>query len=198
MEIGIITPERVVAPFLRLVGAEHESSEMVGVVFDPSGTRMYFGSQRAYPAFAGTPAARGAIYEVTGPFRLPPGGVPPEQVYGPPAGEQLTGAIPDPASVPGLRIKATHRAVKVELDAPAEVRVTLRTAGLESKRFERWAEPRPVLTTLARQTASLAPGEHDIALQRLPVFKELDAMVVVEARAGDGLRRVAAAPVRLA
>ncbi len=41
-------------------------SEITGVCFDPSGQRMYFSSQRAGP---------GALYEVSGPFRLDrPGG----------------------------------------------------------------------------------------------------------------------------
>ena len=59
MEIGLITPEpRRSSPFVRLTGADHEDSEMAGVVFDPSGTRMYFCSQRAYPIVA--PARRRA------------------------------------------------------------------------------------------------------------------------------------------
>jgi hypothetical protein len=37
------------------------------VTFDPSGSRMYFSSQRAYGS-DGTPGP-GAIYEVSGPFR---------------------------------------------------------------------------------------------------------------------------------
>ena len=43
--------------------APHDPSETVGLTFDPSGTRLYFGSQRAF----GT----GVVYEVTGPFRGP-------------------------------------------------------------------------------------------------------------------------------
>ena len=38
------------------------------MVFDPSGTRMYFSSQRAFPKSKLLPGP-GAIYEVTGPFR---------------------------------------------------------------------------------------------------------------------------------
>ena len=73
-----------VAPFVRIGNAdgsvppEHQGSEMAGVVFDPSGTRMYFSSQRAYLYVPGTPAADGALYEVQGPFRLPKRGVPAE------------------------------------------------------------------------------------------------------------------------
>ena len=97
MEIVLITPKRVVAPFCRFgfpdgsVPTEHQGSEMAGVVFDPSGTRMYFSSQRAYPYVPGTPAADGALYEVEGPFRLPKRGVPASWVFGPPAGERADG-----------------------------------------------------------------------------------------------------------
>jgi secreted PhoX family phosphatase len=54
MEIGLITPEREVSPFLRFTGPAHPvegeyKSEVCGVSFDPSGRRMYCTSQRAYP-----------------------------------------------------------------------------------------------------------------------------------------------------
>lgn len=64
MEICLITPgpDRTVAPFLHYEG--NDSSELTGPVFDPSGTRLYFSSQRG-PAPVGT----GSTFEVTGPFR---------------------------------------------------------------------------------------------------------------------------------
>lgn len=63
MEINLITPEpeRIVAPFLQVTGSAHSTSELAGVVFDPSGGRMYFASQRGF--------STGVIYEVSGPFR---------------------------------------------------------------------------------------------------------------------------------
>jgi secreted PhoX family phosphatase len=66
LDIGIITPSRKVARFLKLTGAAHTGagearSEITGVVFDPSGDRMFFASQRGFTT--------GVIYEVTGPFR---------------------------------------------------------------------------------------------------------------------------------
>lgn len=61
LDIRIITPTREVHPFLTVAGREHAGSELAGVVFDPSGRRMYFSSQTAF--------GEGAIYEVTGPFR---------------------------------------------------------------------------------------------------------------------------------
>jgi hypothetical protein len=57
MEIVMLTTDGTVAPFLRLTGVS--GSEMTGVAFDPSGSRMYFSSQRN----------PGRTYEVSGPFR---------------------------------------------------------------------------------------------------------------------------------
>ena len=64
MEVVIITPDGVVAPFLRVVG--HDASEVSGTAFDPSGTRLYFTSMRGE---IGRPSLDGVVYEVTGPFR---------------------------------------------------------------------------------------------------------------------------------
>lgn len=68
-DIAIITPKpkRRVARFLKATGPQQGDpdteavSELTGVVFDPSGERLYFSSQRAF----GT----GVVYEVRGPFR---------------------------------------------------------------------------------------------------------------------------------
>ena len=130
------------SPFLRLVGDDHQNSEMTGVVFDPSGTRMYFSSQRSYPSRPCPTARRprraslalGATYEVTGPFRLPPGGVPDSWVYGPPAGERAgrSGA----GDVPGLRLGAVRSPLgrvraSVTTDRPAELHAVVRTFDLK-------------------------------------------------------------------
>ena len=76
MEIGLISPERVVSPFLRFAGTDHPGSEICGAAFDPSGTRLYLTSQRAFPIALTPPgslfpAPGGAVYEVSGPFRRP-------------------------------------------------------------------------------------------------------------------------------
>ncbi|SDE24268.1 alkaline phosphatase PhoX [Glycomyces harbinensis] len=63
LEICIITPDDVVAPFLRLSG--HGSSEITGPAFNPAGDRLYFSSQRGT---SGSSSA-GVTFEVTGPFR---------------------------------------------------------------------------------------------------------------------------------
>jgi secreted PhoX family phosphatase len=91
MEIGLITPEREVSPFLRFTGPAHPvegeyKSEVCGVVFDPSGTRMYCTSQRAHPQSASAPGP-GAVYEISGPFLQPPGGAR-RSPFGRPAGER--------------------------------------------------------------------------------------------------------------
>ena len=100
MEIGLITPEREVSPFLRFTGPAHPvegeyKSEVCGVSFDPSGTRMYCTSQRAYPFSPSLPGP-GAVYEISGPFRLPAGAVPPSP-FGLPAGERRGGPLRSPA-----------------------------------------------------------------------------------------------------
>ncbi|WP_052850226.1 alkaline phosphatase PhoX [Streptomyces avicenniae] len=63
MEICVITPDDVVAPFLRISG--HGGSEITGPAFSPAGDRLYFSSQRG----ARGSNDDGVTYEVTGPFR---------------------------------------------------------------------------------------------------------------------------------
>jgi uncharacterized protein len=60
MELILITPDRVVAPFLQVTG--QDDSELAGAAFDPSGRRMYVSSQRGL-------GGAGATYEISGPFR---------------------------------------------------------------------------------------------------------------------------------
>lgn len=67
IDIGVIEPSGHVSRFLSVTGPHHENSELTGVAFDPSGSRMYFSSQRAYPS--GERPGPGAIYEISGPFR---------------------------------------------------------------------------------------------------------------------------------
>ena len=64
MEIVLLTPERELATFLRIVG--QDESEIAGAAFDPSGNRLYFSSMRAVDGSFG---GGGITYEVTGPFR---------------------------------------------------------------------------------------------------------------------------------
>lgn len=61
LQVCIISAEGEVAAFAELPGAEHANSELTGPVFDPSGKRLYFASQRA--------TTGGVIFEISGPFR---------------------------------------------------------------------------------------------------------------------------------
>jgi hypothetical protein len=63
LEINIITPAGVVAPFMRLSG--HEQSEITGPAFSPDGSRLYFSSQRGTTG----DELNGVTFEVRGPFR---------------------------------------------------------------------------------------------------------------------------------
>ncbi|WP_189184643.1 alkaline phosphatase PhoX [Streptomyces albiflavescens] len=63
MEICIITPDDIVAPFLRITG--QSSSEITGPAFSPDGKRLYFSSQRGTSGSS----SGGITYEVAGPFR---------------------------------------------------------------------------------------------------------------------------------
>jgi secreted PhoX family phosphatase len=67
IDIGLIDIQGRVSKFVSATGPDHVGSELTGVTFDPSGSRMYFSSQRAFGS-DGMPGP-GAIYEVSGPFR---------------------------------------------------------------------------------------------------------------------------------
>lgn len=82
LEIVLLTPEGDVTPFLRVVGPDHQVSEITGPVFSPDGTRLYFSSQRGPTPRTVTDIAAdrdlvidspvnlgGMTFEVTGPFR---------------------------------------------------------------------------------------------------------------------------------
>jgi len=129
LDLGIITPEGEVARFLKLTGTQHGSgeaiSEVTGPVFDPSGTRLYFSSQRAF--------GLGQVYEIAGPFRQ-------KRSSAAPIGGSPALATPVPAI--GLEIprRRTRRVllrrgipVGLTLDQAAQVTVTatatLRIAG---------------------------------------------------------------------
>jgi hypothetical protein len=63
MEINIITPQGIVAPFLQITG--QGSSEITGPALSPNGRRLYFSSQRGTSGSS----SGGITYEVAGPFR---------------------------------------------------------------------------------------------------------------------------------
>jgi secreted PhoX family phosphatase len=221
MEIVLITPKRVVAPFCRLglpdgsVGTEHQGSEMAGVAFDPSGTRMYFSSQRAYPHVSGTPAADGAVYEVEGPFRLPKRGVPESSVFGPPAGEREDGTLYLTDSAPGLVVDAPAKVpatssgsglrVSVKLERAGTVNLVLRTHDLEKEASGDATHDRPLPVTLVTSQQTLSAGQHELdltlgpsALVRLAGAGEVTAILTVLAIDAARERAVASRRVTLA
>jgi hypothetical protein len=61
MQIVAILPSGETRPLIQLTG--HDRSEITGPAFDPSGTRLYFSSQRG--------PGSGTTFEVTGPFHAP-------------------------------------------------------------------------------------------------------------------------------
>jgi hypothetical protein len=162
MEIGLITPAREVSPFLRFTGPAHPltgpyASEVCGVVFGPSGTRMYCTSQRAHPPNSTTPGP-GAVYEIRGPFGQPPGGAG-QSAFGPPAGERRGGPLRADSE---LRVAVPRRvgrrslmrrglAVRVKAPPRSAVRVVLDTADLRRTPGPNGTTDRPVTVTLARK-----------------------------------------------
>ena len=167
MEIGLITPEREVSPFLRFTGDAHPvegefKSEVCGVIFDPSGTRLYCTSQRSYPPGPGGPGP-GAVYEISGPFRQPatPGSGP---TFGPPAGERSSGPLraAQDESKAEVRVavrrrigrrRLLRRGLVVEVRAPAgaQVSVLLDSAELLREPAQDAAAARPRTVVLARR-----------------------------------------------
>ena len=117
LEIGLITSDREVSPLLRFTGPNHEGSELTGVVFDPSGTRMYFTSQRRSRRRRGrrvrAPSTRSRARS-----GCPEGGPPERLVFGPPAGE----VRPEGSAQPGCRQGCTEgRAALAAEDLPRQL-----------------------------------------------------------------------------
>ncbi|UJA19194.1 DUF839 domain-containing protein [Thermoleophilia bacterium SCSIO 60948] len=180
MEIGLITPKRTVSPLLRFVGADHEGSEVCGVVFDPSGRRMYCTSQRAFPT-GGLPGF-GAVYEITGPFRRPRGGVPGHLVFGPPAGERRPQGPLNPGADerrPGARVRVERRVarerllgrglvVRVSADEASRVAIVHDTPDLASNPGRGGSTRRPENIVLDLAEAIVERGEGSVRVVLRP------------------------------
>jgi uncharacterized protein len=222
MEIGLITPDRKVSPFLRFPGPEHEGSETCGVCFDPSGTRMYLASQRAYKVIPDEPrSGPGAVFEVTGPFRRPPGGGGDAggSALGGAGGGTGSGAQPPTDSLPsGLTVRAPRRIrrrlllrrglpVRITASRPVTVSAALTTAALASRPGKGGSTQRPVTVLLTRQRGlrlrragslrlRLKPGRKGrVRLRRRA--RSLEARLVVLAVNDAGERAVAVRRVRI-
>lgn len=178
LDIAIVTREREVARFLKVTGPQHgvagseAMSELAGVIFDPSGTRMYFASQRAFGV--------GVIYEVTGPFRRDR-----------PAGRRSPGSIVKALRAPAsLSIRSLRRrglTVTVDLKRSARLNVGLIASIGRSRRL-----------TLARSRPSGRRGEQRVRLELTPAGRRylsgrrrVRARVRLTAIAADGTRETA-------
>jgi len=150
LDIGILTPDGEVARFLTATGPDHAGSELCGVVFDPSGTRLYVSSQRAL-------GGDGAVYEVTGPFRAPPPDDPPPD--DPPPDDPSPDDPPSPPDTVSPRFR---------LIAPRRVELP----GFIRRGFEAWVGANEAATISAvvraelvdrRPGASKEPTTHRLA-----------------------------------
>jgi hypothetical protein len=207
--LGIVTRERVAAHFLTVSGPNHDGSELAGVIFDPSGKRLYVSSQRGYTA--------GVTYEVSGPFRTDP---PPGAAAGLGDADPLDPNAPAgarPGGPPGLRLSAARRismatllrrgvAINVSVKRPATVTVALRTDDLERVPGERGStdRPKPVTLATAERTFTRA-GRHELVLkprggirQRLKGHAGISARYTVQARAKKGSVELVNRRVRVA
>ena len=113
MELVILTPEGDVAPILRLSVA---GSEMTGPAFDPSGTRLYFSSQRS----------PGRTYEITGPFRT---SVPPPTTTTAPTTTTTTAPPPAAITLTVARVAKRKRTVHLRWSGATTGRVEVRRDG---------------------------------------------------------------------
>ncbi len=204
MEICLISPDRVVSPF---VPARRRRPSELG----DDGRRVRpVGHAHVLQLAAlvsvrcpGTPSdasilARGATYEVTGPFRLPAGGVPESWVYGPPAGERA--GVPGLGDVPGLglsavRIGSARVRASVTTDRPAKLHAVLRTFDLKSKSRGDGTHDRPLPVTLAQWSGSVARRSTRLSLA--PSRLAPSAVLTVVAERDDGTRRVVAQTLKL-
>lgn len=167
LDLCLITPGREVARFCTFDTRVHRDTELVGVTFDPSGTRMYLGSQRSFTL--------GALYEITGPFRQPP---PPT---GPPSfGRDLpSGSAEDrlgslaavrvPTRIPARDLRDPGLPVRLALREPCVV--TARLRGPAGTRVGSETFPTAVtgLTALRVRAPVTLPGRHELEVVVEPV-----------------------------
>ena len=185
LQICVISREREVAPFLQLTGQAHAGSELTGVVFDPSGSRLFLSSQRGH--------GPGAIYEVAGPFRDERR---PQQVY-PPMRVARPMRVEVQESIRLQVLLGRGLPVRVEVEGATGLALTLGSARTRrrGRRIEplaparRWtfARRRRRLTSGGRLKIWLRPGPNARrALRRRRITRLL---VTVVARDAFGNRR---------
>jgi hypothetical protein len=178
----------------------------------PSGTRMYCTSQRSYPPSHITPGP-GAVYEISGPFRLPATGVP-ASPFGLPAGERRDGPLRRAGA--DLRVKTVRRIARrsllrrgltIQVTAPPQARVSavLDTADLlrTSRASGTPVRPRTVKLARRRWRGSSEPQRRRMRLGRTARGRlrrrraPLTARLLVVAVMPNGRRLSAVRHVRL-
>jgi secreted PhoX family phosphatase len=199
-DVCLITPEREVARFLTVTGSAHDASELAGVTFDPSGTRMYFSSMRGF--------GQGAVYEVTGPFRG--SGTSDAPIVISPAPTPEDDKKPVKLQAPrriSLR-KMLRRGITVEVEAnePGSLSLALRTGEvlMAKKRGETEPEPRQLMLVRANRHLS-STGTFKLRLrlsrkarrqlQRARRAKRV--RLTAQLKTQDGTTSVASRPLRL-
>ena len=179
LNICLITPEREVAAFMQATGSEHNvtketRSEITGPAFDPSGTRLYFSSQRAF--------GPGVIYEVTGPFRRES-----RDVLVP----DLRLDVPSAAALPTVRARGLL--VAVRSPEPASITVALRAVvGGRKRTLARTTGRLDKRGTLRLRLRLTRSGRTAIRTRR-----SLATTVSARAVDGSGNSRTVVEPVRL-
>jgi hypothetical protein len=211
MEIGLITPEREVSPFLRFTGDAHPvsgefKSEVCGVVFDPSGTRLYCTSQRAHPTSPSAPGP-GAVYEISGPFRQPAAATASRTADRAPLRRTGRGELRLRVSRSVRRRSLLRRGLVAELAAPEGTRVTavLDTADLRRSPGPNGTTDRPRAVALARSSARGEGGRQRLRLRLRPRARRLmrrrrgslTVRLLVTAVLADGRRLSAVRLVRV-
>jgi secreted PhoX family phosphatase len=197
-DICLITPGFEVARFLKLHPEVHsgppepspiKGNETVGVVFDPSGERMFFGAQRSFGVGGNEQIPAGVVYEVTGPFRGPSG---PGTGGNPPA--------PVPGAQPRVWVQNRRRArrflreglpVRLDLPEPMGVDAVLRASYRGADGRRRWARigrVSPGVALNGKATIKLDPAGR--VKRVLRGRRRVGARLRVVATNGDGQRTV--------
>jgi secreted PhoX family phosphatase len=199
MEICVITPGRVVAPFLRLTGPAasgpaDRGNELAGVAFNPGGDRMYFSAQRAFDF--------GVTIEVRGPFA---------GAGAPPAPEPVRRPA---VSSPALSVRAPTRvtlaqlrrgvAIVVRSTQPGRAVAALRSAQLGTVPGQRGSTFRPRNVTVARTAKRVPVGPAKLRLKasrrtlaRLRRRRSTATRLTVLVRAADGRVHVITRQLRI-
>jgi hypothetical protein len=200
MEICMITPGGVVAPFLQLTGAAaagpaDRGNELAGVAFNPAGDRMYFSAQRAFTF--------GVTYEVRGPFNgagAPPP-APPVRRPVRSSSRELTVRAPRRVTLAQLR-----RGVPIEVRSASGGRAVaaLRTPQLGRVPGQRGSTRRPRNVTVARTAKRVPAGTTKLRLRasrrtlaRLRRRRSTATRLTVLVRAADGRAHVVTRRVRV-